>query len=126
MIRNWQEHELFMDFSGLAIEGHGQPSDIDFFYMGRDWTLIIGEIKYVAGELKDGQRRLLEKIIKGYRYEAVCLYIVHDQNIHDGATMVDVSKCQVKEYFWHGHWRVPQKYTTVKDVVDYFSKPNVF
>lgn len=126
MIRNWQEHELYMDFSGLAIEGHGQPSDIDLFYMGRDWTLIIGEIKHERGYLKEGQRRLLEKIIKGYRYEAICLYIVHDQDVHTGATTVDVSKCQVKEYFWHGHWRVPAKYTTVKDVIDYFSKPNVF
>ena len=126
MIRNWKEHELYMDFSNCNPYGYGQPSDIDFFYMGRDWTLIIGEIKYQAGELKDGQRRLLEKIIKGYRYEAICLYIVHDQNIYDGAEKVDVAQCQVKEYFWHGHWRTPQTYTTVRDVIEHFSKPNVF
>ena len=128
MIRNWEEHDLHMDFTNLAIQGRGQPSDIDLFYMGRDKTLIIGEIKYRKGFFSDGQRYLLESVIKGYKYEAICLYIVHDHDIHEenDSDSVDVAECEVREYFWHGHWRTPAHYTTVRDVIEYFAKPNVF
>ena len=29
MIRNWNEHSLYMDFSEMATDSHPQPSDID-------------------------------------------------------------------------------------------------
>lgn len=126
MIRNWQEHDLHMDFSGLAVEGHGQPSDIDLFYMGRDRTLIIGEIKHRRGFLKEGQRRLFENLCNNYKYDAICLFITHEQDVYSGATEVDVSQCKVEEYYFHGRWRTPKKYTTVKDVIDYFSIQQIF
>lgn len=62
MIRNWNEHSLYMDFSEMATDSRPQPSDIDMFYLGANNTLILGEIKNERGELKDGQRRLLERL----------------------------------------------------------------
>lgn len=126
MIQNWRERELRMDFSGLAIEGHGQPSDIDLFYMGRDRMLVVGEIKHQRGFLKEGQRRLYENLCNNYKYDAICLFITHDQDVYTGATEVDVSKCKVQEYYFHGRWHTPKQFTTVKDVIDYVAKPQIF
>ena len=95
MIRNWNEHRLDMDFSGLAEQGKGQPSDIDMFYLGKNRTLIVGEIKNSRGVLRDGQRRLLEHLCDGWRHDAICLYITHDRFVQMGDTSVDVAECYV-------------------------------
>ena len=57
------------------------PSDIDMLYVGRNKTLIIGEIKNERGVLKDGQRRLLVTLAENWKHDAVCLYIVHNYHM---------------------------------------------
>lgn len=120
MIRNWNEHRLDMDFSGLAEQGKGQPSDIDMFYLGKNRTLIVGEIKNSRGVLRDGQRRLLEHLCDGWRHDAICLYITHDRFVQMGDTSVDVAECYVKEYYWKGKWRKPKQPTTVREALNQF------
>ena len=44
MIRNWNFHNLYMDYSSY-VDTNNHPSDIDMFYIGKNQTLIVGEIK---------------------------------------------------------------------------------
>ena len=67
-----------MDFSSMY-SGSDHPSDIDLFYIGRDRTLLIGELKNERGYLQDGQRKLLENLANGWKYDAVVLYIRHNK-----------------------------------------------
>ena len=117
MIRNWQEHELFMDFSGMR-RGNAQPSDIDLFWLGRH-CLVLGEIKNERGELKDGQRALLEKLADGWKYDAMVLFITHDRYVQNGDKLVDVAKCYVREYYFKGRWHKPKSPTTVKQIIEW-------
>lgn len=118
MIKNWQEHSLYMDFSGLKV-GHNQPSDIDLFWMGKN-HLVIGEIKNECGEFKNGQVQLLTELVKGWRKDkAILLLITHDKYVQNGDKVVDVSKCFVKEYFYKDRWHKPKKPTTVKEFIDW-------
>ena len=116
MIRNWREHELYMDFSHLNY-GRGQPSDIDMFYIGKDGFLLVGEIKHRRGSLKEPQRHFLETLVDNYKKPAMAIFVQHDCDVHSGWKKVDVSRCQVVEYYYNGHWRYPMSYTTVSEVV---------
>ena len=60
MIKNWDFHNLYMDYSSMY-NTNDHPSDIDMFYIGKDNILIIGEIKNEKGKLLKGQRKILEK-----------------------------------------------------------------
>lgn len=122
MINNWKYHDLHMDFSSMY-EGNRHPSDIDMIYVGRSRFLIIGEIKNECGTLKDGQRRLLENIVNGWKYDGLCMYITHDKYAQYGDTEVDVSECYVKEIYYKktGKWSIPKRQTQVKEVIKYYS-----
>lgn len=122
MIRNWNEHSLYMDFSEMATDSHPQPSDIDMFYLGANNTLILGEIKNERGELKDGQRRLLERLADGWRGNSMVLYITHDKYVQKGDKKVNVAQCFVQKYYWKKKWRTPLTPTRVYEVIDQFSK----
>ena len=98
--------------------GFGQPSDIDMLYFGKGGFMLIGEIKHRRGSLKDGQRRLFQRIVDNYKPGAMCIFIQHDQDVHEGASVVDVACCEVVEYYYKGEWRRPFEYTTVRDVVE--------
>lgn len=113
MIRDWQEHGLNMDFSNISTK-YGRPSDIDMWYIA-DNFLIIGEIKNEKGTFTDGQRNLLKKLIDNHKGGGTVLFITHDKDVHRGDRFVDVSRCQVAEYYWHGKWYVPKKPTTVNE-----------
>ena len=119
-IRNWREHRLDMDFSGLFADGKGQPSDIDMFYIGKNRTLVIGEIKNSRGSLKDGQRRLLARLCDDWKHDAICLYITHDKFVQHGDRSVDIANCYVEEYYYKGKWRRPERPTTAKMALDRF------
>lgn len=121
MIRNRNEHSLFMDFSKMENEKHHQPSDIDMFYIGKNNTLILGEIKNERGIFSDGQKRLYEKVAKGWRYESLILFITHNKYVQKGDTEVDVANCFVKEYFYKGQWREPKLPTRVYEFIDKFA-----
>lgn len=120
MIRNWSEHSLYMDFSNLNM-GMGQPSDIDMFYIGRGGFLLIGEIKHRRGSLKNGQRYFLETLVDNYKKPAMAIFIQHDTDVNVGGKKVDVSECQVVEYYWKRKWYKPKIYTTVEQVVEKWS-----
>lgn len=115
MINDWKQHELYMSFEGMT----PHPSDIDLFVLKGN-TLIIGEIKNERGTFKDGQRALLAKLVDGWKYKAILIYIVHKNYVQNGDTQVDVANCEVKEYYYKGKWRKPREYTTVKMVVENF------
>ena len=114
MIRDWQEHSLNMDFSHIDTK-YGRPSDIDMWYITPSNFLIIGEIKNSKGRFNDGQKALLKRIVDSHKGGGTILYITHNQDVHRGDTIVDVSRCKVSEYYWHGKWRTPKQYTTVNE-----------
>lgn len=114
MIRDWQEHSLYMDFSNIDTP-YGKPSDVDMWYISHSNFLIIGEIKNGKGYFTDGQKRLLAKLIDNHKGGGTILYITHDRDVHRGDRFVDVSKCQVAEYYWHGKWYVPKQPITVNE-----------
>ena len=121
MIRNWQYHNLYMDFSSM-FEGTDHPSDIDMFYLCKDGTLILGEIKNESGTFSGRQKALLAKVMKLHSGDAVGLYITHNRRVQDGDNMVDVSACYVKEIFLktEGRWRRPLRPVTVKEILEYY------
>ena len=112
MIRNWQEHELHMDFSNIDTP-QGKPSDVDMWYISKTNFLIIGEIKNEKGYFTDSQKWLLARLIDNHKGGGTILYITHDKDVHVGDKTVDVSRCQVAEYYWHGKWYVPKQPITV-------------
>lgn len=114
MIRNWQEHQLNMDFSNIETP-QGKPSDIDMWYISKTNFLIIGEIKNEMGYFTDSQKWLLAKLIDQHKGGGTILYITHEKDVHKGDRFVDVSKCQVAEYYWHGKWYVPRQPITVNE-----------
>lgn len=114
MIRNWQEHNLYMDFQNIDTP-RGKPSDVDMFYIASNNFLIISEIKNGKGTFTDGQRALFKKLIDNHKGGGTILYITHNKDVHKGDTVVDVSQCKVEEYYWYGKWVKPRQYTTVND-----------
>ena len=117
MIRNWEEHGLHMDFSNIRVP-QGRPSDVDLWYIDRSGFLIIGEIKNAKGTFTDAQKYLLAKLVDNHKGGGTILYITHHRDVHQGDTIVDVSRCKVEEYYWHGKWIKPKQYTTVNEAFD--------
>lgn len=105
-----------MDFANIKTPV-GRPSDIDMWYIDKSGFLIIGEIKNAKGTFTDGQRYLLARLVDSHKGGGTILYITHNKDVHQGDTFVDVSQCQVSEYYWHGKWIVPRRYTTVNEAI---------
>ena len=105
-------------------EGNDHPSDIDMFYLCKDNTLIIGEIKNERGQFGEGQRKMITKLLNLHKGDAVGLFITHDKFYQKGDRDVDVSRCQVKEIYIKGEneWRFPKYPITVKEVLKYFKE----
>ena len=103
-------------------EDKRHPSDIDMLYVGRDRTLILGEIKNERGQLKYGQRRLLVTLAENWKHDALCLFIVHNKYYQRGDRVVNVAECLVKEIYYKSihSWREPRKPTTVKEIIEYY------
>ena len=122
MIKHWNFHNLYMDYSSMYGKDH--PCDIDMLYIGKDDILIIGEIKNEQGRLRNGQRKLLEKVINNWKYDGICLYITHDKYVQLGDTKVDVPECYVKEYYWKQakRWFKPREKLKVKDVLNKYKQ----
>ena len=121
MIRNWNYHNLYMDYSSYA-NTNNHPSDIDMFYIGKDKTLIVGEIKNELGKLVGGQRKLYEQLIDGWKYDGIALFIVHDKYVQRGDTKVDVPNCLVREYYYKGKWHQPQRDLKVMEVLEKYKE----
>ena len=102
-----------MDYSRICVV----CSDIDLFHVTPTGFLVIGEIKNCKGEFKSGQRRLLSNLVDANKNGGTVLYITHDQDVHKGAEIVDVSQCLVEEYYWNGEWITPYKFITVDDAM---------
>ena len=105
-------------------EGNDHPRDIDMFYLCRDNTLIIGEIKNERGHFGEGQRRMMTKLIELHKGDAVGLFIIHDKLYQKGDRDVDVSRCEVKEIYnkKEHRWRFPKRPITVKEVLNYYKE----
>lgn len=123
MIKNWKYHDLHMDFSSM-FEGNDHPSDIDMFYLCKDGTMIVGEIKNERGHFTEGQRRLLTKCLNMHKGGGVGLYITHDKLTQNGDEVVDVSTCPVREIYLSTEkkWRLPRRVVTVKEVLTYYKE----
>ena len=123
MIRNWEYHNLYMDFSSM-FPGSDHPSDIDMFYLFADNTLLLAEIKSEYGYFPAGQKRLLKKIIDAHNGDGVGLYITHDKLVQNGDTTVDVSICPVQEIYIKGEagWRRTKHKTKTIDVLSYYKQ----
>ena len=123
MIKNWEYHNLYMDFSSM-FEGNDHPSDIDMFYLCKDRTLILGEIKSERGTFNDGQRWLITKLLEQHKGDGVGIYVTHDKLVQNGDKVVDVSVCPVSEIFVksEGEWRPVKKPVTVKELLAYYKE----
>ena len=82
MIHNWDYKNLRLDYSSM-FDNTDHPSDIDMFYLTKDETLILGEIKNESYNEKywNNQKKVLQKIIDNYNKEAIYLFIVHDKYV---------------------------------------------
>lgn len=123
MIKNWSQHSLYMDFSGLKTEKHGQPSDIDMFYLGKDGYVILGEIKNGCGEFSDVQRGLYKEFAERYgKDKCIVLFITHNVFVEQTRVpQVDVAHCDVVEYLFNGEWQKPKKKTEVCEFIEKYS-----
>lgn len=124
-VNNWDYNNLKLDFGSMYVD-KDHPGDIDLFYIARDNTLLIGEIKNERGRLKVGQRGILERLANGWKYNAMVLFIRHDSYVQRGAKSVNVGDCYVDEVFIkkEGAWRYPKRPITVKEVIDIFRRKN--
>lgn len=120
-MNNWDYHSLRMDFSSMYY-GDRHPSDIDMVYLGKENFLIIAEIKNECGSLKDGQRRLLETLVDGWKHNGLCLYVTHDKYVQNGDTLVDVPDCFINRIYYKGtgKWLIPKRPTKVKEILERF------
>ena len=119
MIKNWKQHNLHMDYSSWT-GNNNHPSDIDMFYLCKDDTLILGEIK---NEMYDRekwakQKKILQRVIDNYKKDAIYFFITHDKYVENGDTYVDVPNCYVKEYYYKGNWHKPKNDLKVKEVLN--------
>ena len=116
MIRDWEEHNLHMDFSKIDVPT-GKPSDVDMYYILPSGFVIIGEIKNQMGHLKPFQKKLLSRLVDELKDGGTVLYIIHDTDVHTGGSEVNIAECLVQEYYWNGEWREPQVPTTVNKAI---------
>ena len=123
MIEKWEYQKMNLDFSSMFF-GSDHPSDIDMFYIGRNQTLIVGEVKNERGRLKDGQRKLLAALVEGWKYDAIAIFIQHNKYHQRGDRTVNVIDSRVTEIYSKGEmkWRQPTKYTIVRDVLDFYKE----
>lgn len=121
MIKNWNYHNLYMDYSSYT-KSSDHPSDVDMFYISEDNTLIVGEIKNELGKLEGGQRKLYENLVDGWKYKGIALFIVHDKYVQNGDKKVDVPNCYIREYYYKGKWNTPKNKIMVKDILDKYMK----
>ena len=124
MIKNWNYHNLYMDYSSYT-ESNDHPSDIDMFYIGKNNMLIVGEIKNEKGSLIGGQRKLYENLVDGWKYDGIALFIVHDKYVQNGDKKVDVPNCFIREYYYKGKWHKPKKEIKVKNVLDKYMEKEI-
>jgi len=117
MIRDWEEHSLYMDFSEIDVPV-GKPSDIDMWYITPTGFVIIGEIKNYKGTFKTAQKKLLTKLCDDLKGGGTVLFIIHDKDVHLGDDMVNIANCLVQEYYWNGEWVEPQVPTTVNTAIN--------
>ncbi len=108
-------------------EGNDHPSDIDMFYLCKDDTLIIGEIKNERGHFGEGQRWMIARLIETHKGDAVGLFITHDKYYQDGDRDVDVSRCQVKEIYVKAEhrWRFPKRPITVQEILQFYKRRKI-
>lgn len=104
--------------------GNDHPSDIDMFYLCKDRTLIIGEIKSERGTFNDGQRWLITDLLNMHKGDGIGLYITHDKLVQNGDKVVDVSVCPVVEIYIknEGVWRKPKKPVSVNGILKYYKE----
>lgn len=121
MIKNWNFHNLYMDYSSYTT-GKNHPSDIDMFYIGKNKTLIVGEIKNELGKLTGGQRILYETLIDNWKYDGMALFIIHNKYVQNGDKKVDVPECEIREYYYKNHWHKPKNKLLVKDVLEKYKE----
>lgn len=62
-------------------------------------------------------KKLFARIIDNYEKNAMYLFITHNKYVQKGDTEVDVPNCYIKEYYYRGEWRIPQKRTKVWEVL---------
>lgn len=124
MIKNWNYHNLYMDYSSYT-KSSDHPSDIDMFYISENNTLIVGEIKNELGKLEGGQRKLYENLIDGWKYNGIALFIIHNKYVQNGDKKVDIPNCTIREYYYKGNWYNPKKEIKVKDILDKYMKKEI-
>ena len=123
-IGNWNRKSLEVDYSSCDI-GFGHPSDIDFFYIGRNHTLVLGEIKNEQGVFTKKQQSLYKEIADNHNADVIVLYMTHNKRVENGDRVVDIADCKVRAIYYNKEkekgFRKPKKDITVRDIIKYVS-----
>lgn len=116
-IRNREYANQVKDYSGL-LYGRITPTDLDGIidFGNKAWVII--ELKHVDADMPTGQRRAIERladIIWQSGRPSLVLVAAHNTDAD-----IDVAFCKVVEYRYHGVWRDPPTYKTVRGAIDGF------
>jgi hypothetical protein len=122
-ILNVARKQQINDFAGL-IYGTITPTDIDALIDYKNRAYILIEVKYGKAKLPFGQKLALERLVKDTENIKKSIAIVAEHYIHNTDQQIDISICNVREYFYKGQWRSPKDKITVKEAIDKFLKLN--
>jgi hypothetical protein len=125
-LRNKDHLRQLLLFDGLGYK-FMRFSDIDSLFncMGRGYIFI--EAKYYKGRMPDGQRELLEGLVKdctrtfgGVAKQSVAILVEHDIEAKDGDVLL--RDCLVRYIYMHPKykWREPKAKLTVGEFCDMY------
>jgi len=124
-MKDWDRKSLKIDYSSCNV-GYGQPSDIDFFYVGANHTLVLGEIKNEYGTFTKKQQELYREIADHHNADVIILYMTHNKKVEDGDEVVDIADCKVEAIYYNKEkekgFRKPNKNITVRDIIAFVSQ----
>jgi site-specific DNA-adenine methylase len=124
LVKDWDRKSLQVDYSSCNV-GYGQPSDIDFFYVGKNHTLVLGEIKNEYGKFTKKQQELYREIADHHNADVIILYITHDKMVENGDEVVDIADCKVEAIYYNKEsekgFRKPTTQISVRDIIQYVS-----
>ena len=124
-IHNLKKASQPIDFSGLRINGHIYPTDIDGLIEINNEEYIIFEVKYRGSEVPVGQRIALERMTDDFRKAGKrAIAIVCEHSVKDFEKPVKAADCLVREVYFGLDvvWRRIDKRLTLREAIDLFEK----
>lgn len=116
VIRNRDFACQVKDFSGLRF-GNITPTDIDGMIEYHNRAYVYIELKHLHTDLPHRQRLALERQCDDMGKVKPTLLVIAS---HVTGGDIDVANTEVIEYRYCKKWKIPQKTTTVHEIIEYF------